>query len=35
MFAYPGPQKHSGGSVSTVGGYTVHTFTDSGTFTTL
>jgi hypothetical protein len=30
---YPGPQKATGGTVSTVAGYTIHTFTSSGTFT--
>ena len=31
---YPGPQKASGGdTISTIGGYTIHTFNNSGTFT--
>jgi hypothetical protein len=30
---YPGVQRGSGGSVSSSGGYTYHTFTSSGTFT--
>jgi hypothetical protein len=30
---YPGPQKATGGTVTPVGGDTVHTFTTSGTFT--
>jgi hypothetical protein len=30
---YSGPQKASGGTVTTVAGYTIHTFTSSGTFT--
>lgn len=30
---YSGPQKATGGTVSTVAGYTIHTFTSSGTFT--
>jgi len=29
---YPGPQKAKGGTVTTSGGYTIHTFTTSGTF---
>lgn len=33
---YPGPQKATGGnSISFINGHTVHTFTSSGTFTTL
>jgi hypothetical protein len=33
---YPGPQKATGGNTITqVGGYTIHTFTSSGTFTPL
>jgi hypothetical protein len=30
---YPGPQKATGGTVTSVSGYTIHTFTSSGTFT--
>ena len=30
---YSGPQKATGGAISTVAGYTIHTFTSSGTFT--
>ena len=31
---YPGPQKATGGDIiSSIGGYTIHTFTNSGTFT--
>ena len=30
---YSGPQKATGGTISTVAGYTLHTFTSSGTFT--
>ena len=30
---YPGYQRASGGTVTSVGGYTIHTFTASGTFT--
>ena len=30
---YPGSQRASGGTVTSVGGYTIHTFTTSGTFT--
>ena len=33
---YPGPQKATGGNtITNVGGYTIHTFTSSGTFTPL
>ena len=33
---YPGPQKATGGNtITTIGGYTIHTFTSSGTFTPL
>ena len=32
---YPGPQKAIGGTVTSVGGDTIHTFTTSGTFTPL
>jgi len=30
---YPGPQKANGGTVTQAGGYTIHTFTTSSTFT--
>ena len=30
---YSGPQKATGGTISTVAGYTIHTFTSSGSFT--
>jgi hypothetical protein len=30
---YPGTQKATGGTITTVNGYTIHTFTTSGTFT--
>jgi hypothetical protein len=30
---YAGPQKATGGTVTSVSGYTIHTFTSSGTFT--
>jgi hypothetical protein len=30
---YPGPQKATGGTITNIGGYTIHTFTTSGTFT--
>jgi hypothetical protein len=32
---YPGPQKATGGTITNIGGYTIHTFTSSGTFTPL
>ena len=32
---YPGPQKATGGTITSVEGYTIHTFTSSGTFTPL
>jgi hypothetical protein len=32
---YPGPQKATGGTITQVGGFTIHTFTSSGTFTPL
>ena len=34
IIRYPGPQKATGGTITTADGYTVHTFTTSGTFTT-
>jgi hypothetical protein len=30
---YAGVQKGTGGTVTSAGGYTIHTFTTSGTFT--
>lgn len=33
IIRYYGPQRGSGGTVTTVNGYTIHTFTSSGTFT--
>ena len=33
IIAYPGAQRGSGGTVTTVGSFTVHTFTTSGTYT--
>lgn len=33
IIKYPGPQRATGGTVSTVGAYTVHTFTANGTLT--
>ena len=33
IIKYPGPQKATGGTITTVGGSTIHTFTTSGTFT--
>jgi len=36
IIRYPGPQKATGGNtISFVNGYTIHTFTSTGTFTTL
>ena len=32
---YPGPQKATGGTITQVGGFTIHTFNSSGTFTPL
>jgi hypothetical protein len=32
IISYPGPQRGSGGVISSVGGNTIHTFTTSGTF---
>ena len=32
---YPGPQKATGGTITNINGYTIHTFTGSGTFTPL
>jgi hypothetical protein len=32
---YPGAQRATGGTISSAGGYTIHTFTSSGTFTIL
>ena len=33
IVAYIGPQRGTGGTVTSAGGYTYHTFTSSGTFT--
>ncbi len=33
IIAYPGPQRGTGGTITSVGGRTIHTFTSSGTFT--
>jgi hypothetical protein len=33
IIRYLGAQRASGGSVTSSGGYTIHTFTSSGTFT--
>jgi hypothetical protein len=33
IIAYPGSQQGSGGTVTSAGGWTYHTFTSSGTFT--
>jgi hypothetical protein len=33
VIRYSGSQKGSGGTVTSAGGYTYHTFTTSGTFT--
>ena len=33
IIRYPGSQTGSGGTVTNVGGYTIHTFTTSGTYT--
>lgn len=33
MLRYSGPQRGSGGTVTSANGYTIHTFTSSGTFT--
>ena len=33
IISYPGVQKATGGTITSVGGYTIHTFTSSGTFT--
>lgn len=32
IIRYPGPQRATGGNVTTAGGYTIHTFTSDGTF---
>lgn len=32
IIAYPGAQRGTGGTITTAGGYTIHTFTSSGTF---
>lgn len=33
VISYQGPQRGSGGTITTSGGYTIHTFTSSGTYT--
>jgi len=33
IVSYPGAQRGSGGTVTSAGGYTIHTFTTSGTYT--
>jgi hypothetical protein len=33
IISYLGPQRGTGGSVTSVGGNTIHTFTSSGTYT--
>jgi hypothetical protein len=33
IIRYPGAQRGTGGTVTSVGGNTIHTFTTSGTFT--
>jgi hypothetical protein len=33
IVAYPGAQRGTGGTVTSVGGNTIHTFTSSGTYT--
>jgi hypothetical protein len=33
IIRYAGAQRGSGGTVTSSGGYTIHTFTSSGTFT--
>ena len=33
IISYPGKQKYDGGTVTTIGGSTVHTFTSSGNLT--
>jgi hypothetical protein len=33
IISYPGAQRGSGGTVTSAGGNTIHTFTSSGTFT--
>lgn len=33
IVSYPGVQRGTGGTITTVNGYTIHTFTSSGTFT--
>jgi hypothetical protein len=33
IIRYLGAQKGSGGTVTSAGGYTIHTFTTSGTYT--
>ena len=33
ILRYPGPQRGTGGTITSAGGYTIHTFTGDGTFT--
>jgi hypothetical protein len=33
IIRYLGPQRATGGTVTSSGGYTIHTFTTAGTFT--
>jgi hypothetical protein len=33
IIRYPGSQRGTGGTVTSIGGYTIHTFTSSGTYT--
>jgi hypothetical protein len=33
VIAYPGAQRATGGTITSSGGFTIHTFTSSGTFT--
>ncbi len=35
IIRYPGPQLATGGTITSVGGYTIHTFMSSGNFVTL
>jgi hypothetical protein len=33
IIRYPGARRGLGGTITSAGGYTIHTFTSSGTFT--
>jgi hypothetical protein len=33
IISYAGSQRGTGGNITTVGGFTIHTFTSSGTYT--